>query len=174
MRVEQENSQHIVLTLTPWGPWIAGVIGGSGFLAFAVFDPAGMPGWANAVFAMLGIAAIFGFLASHAAIRAEFSRPAGTVTIRRKRPIGGTSTDVIRLSQIAAVEEVVETDADNTSFHRIELILSKSGLTGGKRVSLTSGPISTDMAETTRRLARWLAVPVGEAAKPQSLMPRRI
>lgn len=162
MQVREENSEQIVLTLTPWAPWIVSVLAGAVFLAFAVLAPVEMPGWARAVFGGLGIVAPIGFLSTHATVRAVFSRSSGTASITRNRPIGGTSRQVIPLERIAAVEEIVETDADHTSFHRIELILRPPGAVrdgdGGTRVALTTAPISIDQAETARRLASWLGV----------------
>lgn len=65
--------------------------------------------------------------------------------------------------RITALKEVVETDADNTSFHRIDLVLDhhgrELGTRAGSRVALTTAPASVDQSGASRRLARWLDVP---------------
>lgn len=155
MRVREETPERIVLTLTPWGPWLVACATGAAFLSFALLDPAGLPGWARAVFAGLGLAAPVLFLAGHARVHAVFSRRAGTATITRRRPIGGTSRQVLPLDRIAAVAQKVRTDADCTTFHQIELVLSPRGT----RVALSTGPLATDQSRTARRLAGWLGVP---------------
>ena len=162
MRIREDTTDRMVLTLTPWAPWIVSCVAGAAFVAFALFDPAGMPGWARAVFGGLGVIVPLGFLASHAVIRAEFSRSRGVVTITRSRPLGGTSRQVIPLDRIEAVEEVVERDVDNTSFHRIELVLGPDGRghreVTPRRVPLTTAPISIDQSEAAHRVAVWLGM----------------
>lgn len=160
LKIREENRQRLVLSFTPWAPWAAGCIGGAVFFGFAVFAPFDLPLWARMTFGALGIAAPMAFLASHAAVQAVFDRSKGEVTISRMRPLGGVSRELVPLRMIAAVEEVVETDVDNTSFHRIELVLGHQGgacrTSAGSRVHLTTGPVSIDQSEVTRRIARWL------------------
>ncbi|MEO1489540.1 MAG: hypothetical protein AAFR88_08935 [Pseudomonadota bacterium] len=164
MKILEHTKSRITLSLTPWDQWIMPSVIGALFVAAAIFQPFEFPLWAWAVMLGLGILAPLAFLSSHAAVRAEFSRAKGRVTITRMKPLGGTSTETIALADIIGVEEVIETDTDNTDWHKIELIVQNKGFGARsnptKRVALTTGPVSTDMAPAARKLGRWLDVPV--------------
>lgn len=138
----------------PWGPWLLSVTSGVIFVLIAALNLASMPLWARLIFLGLGVIAPLTFLSYNAAVRAVFDRPGGVVTITRTRPIGGTSEQVVPLTQIAAVDQIVQTDADGDQDFRFEPVL-----TGSKRVSISSGRYLCDQSEERRRLTLWLGLP---------------
>lgn len=164
MRIEKNTPQEFTMKMTPWTPWVLAIVIGAAFVAFALFNPADMPGWTLLIFAGLGIAAPLGFLASHAAVTAEFDRREGAVLLSQFRPIGGMSRQVIPLDHILSVDHIVKNDVDNTNYNSIELVLSREASVrfnyGKDRMSLTTAPVQIDLAEPARALGAWLNVPV--------------
>jgi len=156
MRVREDTPDRLVLTMVPWETWILATLAGPAFMAMALFQPFVMSGWAAVFFFFLGAVAFVAFLAGHAAVRAEFHRPDGTVTITQTRPIGGTSRNVIALAEIEAVDTIVQTDSDDTEHHQIVLVLRR----GTRSVALTSMPLLQDQTALANRLAHWLGVPM--------------
>lgn len=160
MQILEDTHSRLILSLTPWAQWIIPCFAGIVLALTGLFAPFEFPVWARAIFVGLGVMAPLAFLGNHAAVTAEFSRPRRNVKITRKKPIGGNSAQTIALADIEDVEEVVEVDVDNTSWHRMELILrphsEAARYYGSLRISLTTGPVSHDQSAPTRRVKEWL------------------